>query len=198
MSSTASLASTKGDDLPAKPATTKARTIKKVDKPSKAVSTARRRSRDYTSSEKSEEEDSLPTPKKSRTSPKSASQSQKPLPTSSSSERGRSSKRLSPEPPRRKSPPAELKLKANGHASATTMSPPAKSPEDMRERYEELYPAYQQLAQKLMVVYQTAEDAKVDGGPVVAKEEVDKMVARWQKWHAELEGIRACFGDEGA
>jgi hypothetical protein len=168
--------------------------------PKKAAPASRRRSRDYTSSEESDDEESLPTPKKTRLSPKPQTQAKRQVPPSSpmteltddDSVRGRPSKRPSPPPPRRKSPPAELNLVPNGHVAT-----PSKTPDEMRERYEELYPAYQQLTQKLMVVYQDAEDAKLDEGTVASKEEVDKMVTRWQKWHTELEGIRACFGEDG-
>lgn len=66
----------------------------------------------------------------------------------------------------------------------------------MRERYEELYPAYQQLARKLTAIYQDCEDVEVEGKLSVSTEEVAKMAARWKKWHAELAEIRQWFDVE--
>ncbi|OCF37515.1 hypothetical protein I316_00640 [Kwoniella heveanensis BCC8398] len=66
-------------------------------------------------------------------------------------------------------------------------------PESLRERYEELFPAYQQLTKKLAKVHQSAEsEAGLQG---VSEEEVGKLVKRWEKWHNELAEIRRWFGD---
>ncbi|WVQ97872.1 hypothetical protein IAU59_004988 [Kwoniella sp. CBS 9459] len=70
-------------------------------------------------------------------------------------------------------------------------------PESLRERYEELFPAYEQLTRKLAKVHQSAEN----GGPglqSLSEEEVSKMVKKWEKWHNELGEIRRWFGDEQA
>ncbi|WWC67735.1 uncharacterized protein I206_101647 [Kwoniella pini CBS 10737] len=62
--------------------------------------------------------------------------------------------------------------------------------ESLRDRYEELYPAYQQLTKKLTKYHQAAEnDMKIDDN----LNELNKMVAKWEKWHKELEGIRRWF-----
>lgn len=87
--------------------------------------------------------------------------------------------------------------KTNGHTSPTASAlVPPKSPESMRERYEELYPAYQQLARKLTAIYQDCEDVEVEGRLSNSTEEVAKMAARWKKWHAELAEIRQWFDVE--
>jgi hypothetical protein len=85
----------------------------------------------------------------------------------------------------RKAAPPELKL--NGHRG----EPP--DPEALRERYEELFPAYEQLSRKLAKLHRDAE-AEEEGEVVEMNDkELAKMVARWEKWHAELEGIRRWF-----
>ena len=88
---------------------------------------------------------------------------------------------------KRKSPPPELKL--NGHQHAQT----PRDPEVMRDRYEELYPAYEQLTRKLIRIHCVAED---DGTVDAEREEVERMVGKWKKWHVELTAIRACFGED--
>ena len=87
---------------------------------------------------------------------------------------------------KRKSPPPEFKL--NGHQHAQT----ARDPEVMRDRYEELYPAYEQLTRKLTRIHCIAED---DGTVDAGREEVERMVGKWKKWHAELAAIRIWFGE---
>lgn len=86
---------------------------------------------------------------------------------------------------KRKPPPPELEL--NGHRE----EPP--DPEALRERYEELFPAYEQLSRKLAKLHRDAE-AEEEGEVVeMDDKELAKMVARWEKWHRELEGIRRWF-----
>lgn len=75
-------------------------------------------------------------------------------------------------------------------------------PEALRERYEELFPAYQLLAQRLAAIHQACEDVSAGGagaagdgvGLGVSAEELTKLVGRWERWHKELEGIRRWFG----
>lgn len=96
---------------------------------------------------------------------------------------------------KRKPPPPALELNNTSHRDFITQPIPkyTKStrpdPESLRERYEELFPAYQQLTRKMVKVHQAAE---VGEGNV---EEVEKMVERWGRWHKELEGIRRWFGE---
>ena len=87
----------------------------------------------------------------------------------------------------RRAPPPQLKL--NGHDPA--VAPSKQDPEALRDRYEELFPAYQQLAKKLAKVHRACED----GNPEVPSAEVRKMVGKWEKWHAELAEIRNWFGE---
>ena len=96
--------------------------------------------------------------------------------TSPSASRGRA----------RKLPPPELKI--NGHHTHV------RDPEMMRDRYEELFPAYEQLTKRLARLHKAAE-----GGQEVEvrKEEVEKMVGKWTKWHEELADIRMWFGEAG-
>jgi len=127
----------------------------------------------YTSSEAG----STSEPKKKRTPDYSSSSEDEPL-------RGRS---VVPVQANRKQPPPELKL--NGHAHLPT----ERDPETMRDRYEELFPAYEQLSKKLAKVHRAAESGvSVD----IGKEKVEKMVKKWEKWHEELSGIRMWFGGE--
>ncbi|KAK6903944.1 hypothetical protein I203_107455 [Kwoniella mangroviensis CBS 8507] len=71
--------------------------------------------------------------------------------------------------------------------------------EALRDRYEELYPAYQQLTKKLSRIHQAAESGmKVnndteDDDEITDEDELNKLVGKWQKWHNELEGIRRWF-----
>jgi hypothetical protein len=75
--------------------------------------------------------------------------------------------------------------------------PPQQDPEALRDRYEELFPAYQLLTQRLAGLHRAAEgiqvgDAEAD---VVPSSEVTKMIAKWEKWHVELAGIRRWFSE---
>jgi len=98
----------------------------------------------------------------------------------------------------RKPPTPELTLNGHTHTHtrthvhAPTPRQPGRDPETMRDRYEELFPAYQQLTEKLARVHRAAEDGEDVG---VGKEEVGKMVGKWGRWHAELAGIRVWFGE---
>lgn len=164
----------------------------------------RRSSRDYSSSEG--ESDAEPAPpskaKKAREVDQPAKSTKKrPSPDYSSSTdedrpRGRSAKRSSPPPPTTSKTATHTPTKINGFSTASsssTSSAPPRSAEDMRERYEELFPAYQQLTKKLVGVYQDCEDVEEEGEVGLSKDEVAKMAQRWQKWHNELEGIRQWF-----
>lgn len=82
-------------------------------------------------------------------------------------------------------PAPELKL--NGHQDG----PP--DPEALRERYEELYPAYQLLSQKLAKIHRDAETEEEGEVVDMDEKELRKMVTRFEKWHRELEGIRKWF-----
>lgn len=64
-------------------------------------------------------------------------------------------------------------------------------PDRLRDRYEELYPAYQQLTQKLAAAHEAAERDQV----YTPLAETERMVAKWEKWHAELSQIRLSFGE---
>ncbi|KAK4686585.1 hypothetical protein P7C73_g3552, partial [Tremellales sp. Uapishka_1] len=73
---------------------------------------------------------------------------------------------------------------------------PPRDPESLRERYEELFPAYQQLATKLVELHHRCSEGEEGGeeeGEVVDKVELEKMVGKWQKWHKELSEIRSWF-----
>lgn len=65
-------------------------------------------------------------------------------------------------------------------------------PEALRDRYEELYPAYNLLANKLSKIHQMAESGKELGS---SEAEIKKMVGKWEKWHKELTEIRRWFGE---
>lgn len=91
------------------------------------------------------------------------------------------------QPPLRKTPLDNPQL--NGHGEKER--PP--DPEALRERYEELFPAYEQLSNKLAKLHRDAE-AEEEGEVVeMDQRELAKMVAKWEKWHRELEGIRKWF-----
>ncbi|WVQ69040.1 uncharacterized protein L199_007252 [Kwoniella botswanensis] len=130
---------------------------------------------------------------------------------------------------KRKSPPPELKLNGANTDTSTKSGPsrstavskdnhPVSAPlpntnkktnginqldrpdqEALRDRYEELYPAYQQLTKKLSRIHQAAESGmKVnneneDDNGITDENELNKLVGKWQKWHNELEGIRRWF-----
>ena len=86
----------------------------------------------------------------------------------------------------RKAPPPALELN-NGHQE----EPP--DPETMRERYEELFPAYELLSRKLASLHREAEGEEEGEVVEMDPKELEKLVGRWQKWHRELEGIRRYF-----
>jgi hypothetical protein len=90
---------------------------------------------------------------------------------------------------KRKSRPPSLDLEP------TSRSPP--DPEAMRDRYEELFPAYQLLTRRLVNLHSAAEGIQLGDAEaeVVSKEEVGKMVNKWERWHTELAGIRRWFGE---
>lgn len=103
---------------------------------------------------------------------------------------------------KRKSPPIPLEFKHQPKSTtpSTVSSERPDDPEDLRDRYEELYPAYQLLTRKLMALHQTAEGVEVGDGEVVvlpSKGELEKMVGKWERWHKELSGIRRWFGTGG-
>lgn len=74
---------------------------------------------------------------------------------------------------------------------ASRRSQPA-DPEALRDRYEELYPAYNLLANKLSKIHQMAESGEEVGS---SEAEIKKMVGKWEKWHKELTEIRRWFGE---
>ncbi|WRT64970.1 uncharacterized protein IL334_001911 [Kwoniella shivajii] len=119
---------------------------------------------------------------------------------------------------KRKSPPSELvltsstKSTSNSASSSThpfsaplpktsldsnksgksTASDPEPDQEKLRDRYEELYPAYQLLTKRLSKIHQAAETGlNVD----MDQQEVSKLVNKWEKWHNELQGIRRWFSE---
>ncbi|WVW78677.1 hypothetical protein I302_100637 [Kwoniella bestiolae CBS 10118] len=123
---------------------------------------------------------------------------------------------------KRKPPPPELKLNGSSSAAGSSKSTMTSTPasanidhhpvsaplprtngisqidrpdqESLRDRYEELYPAYQQLTKKLSRIHQAAESGmKVDGDAGTDEVELNRLVGKWQKWHNELEGIRRWF-----
>ncbi|ORY20709.1 hypothetical protein BCR39DRAFT_554905 [Naematelia encephala] len=72
-------------------------------------------------------------------------------------------------------------------------SRPEPEPQQLRERYDELFPAYQLLTKRLAKVHAAAEGSGEPAG--VGVEEVEKMVSKWEKWHNELAGIRRWFAE---
>ncbi|WVQ84082.1 hypothetical protein IAT38_006227 [Cryptococcus sp. DSM 104549] len=79
----------------------------------------------------------------------------------------------------------------NGTSKPPTSQPPADA-DALRDRYEELFPAYQQLTDKLSRVHTAAERGEAEG---VDKAGLEKMVGKWRKWHKELAEIRRWFGE---
>lgn len=144
----------------------------------------RRNSRQYTSS-------ASPSDKSGR---KRASPDDEESSSSSSSDsdddhrRGRGAHRGTP--PKKKHATAQV----NGHGPHHGRRP--RSPDSMRERYEELYPAYELLTKKLTTIYQDCEDVELEGHLNTTTEEVAKLAARFQKWHNELQDIRQWFADD--
>jgi hypothetical protein len=115
-------------------------------------------------------------------------------------------------PIKRKSPPPNLNLLPKHKTEASVDVPPpnltpksmhhtipkvekqkerAPDPEIMRERYEELIPAYELLTGRLRRLHEDAQEGEVG----LKQEEVGKLVERWGRWHKELEGIRRWFGE---
>lgn len=186
---------------------------KNPPKSTKPTKVRRDSKRSHTPSESEDEKEERP---KKMTAAEKRRASKLPSPDYSSStdeeahaHRGRPIAKRSSPPPAKPSPSAKANAKANGHAhvhvsttanghSSPPPTPPLKSPEEMRERYEELYPAYQQLARKLTAIYQSCEDVEVEGRLNVSKEEVAKLAARYKKWHTELAEIRQWFDVESA
>ena len=64
-------------------------------------------------------------------------------------------------------------------------------PERMRDRYDELYPAYQKLTLELAAIHEAAERDRLH----TPLSETERMVLKWERWHAELSRIRFCFGE---
>lgn len=91
------------------------------------------------------------------------------------------------QPSTRKPPPPELKL--NGHKEKERQP----DPEALRERYEELFPAYEQLSRKLAQLHRDAEGEEEGEVVEMDQRELGRLVAKWEKWHRELEGIRKWF-----
>ena len=88
----------------------------------------------------------------------------------------------------RKAPPTPLKL--NGNTPPDDKKP---DPEELRERYEELFPAYEQLSRKLAKLHQDAEADDFEQEVEIDNQELQKLVSRWNRWHAELSSIRNWF-----
>lgn len=112
----------------------------------------------------------------------------------------RTTKESPPSPPK----PAEIKTarpaarkrtnkqsKRRSHSPQFTSSeedePERPDPEALRDRYEELYPAYQIATERLVELHRAA-----DAGEPVAGD-IAKLVQKWEKWHAELASIRKWF-----
>ncbi|KAI9635404.1 uncharacterized protein MKK02DRAFT_32836 [Dioszegia hungarica] len=105
---------------------------------------------------------------------------------------------------KRKSPPQPLDLhsptqQTKSRTPSTTASELERpdDPEDLRDRYEELYPAYQILTTKLIGLHRAAEGVELGEADIEmlpTKEEMEKLVKKWERWHKELAGIRRWFG----
>ncbi|WWD22156.1 hypothetical protein CI109_106645 [Kwoniella shandongensis] len=80
--------------------------------------------------------------------------------------------------------------RSSGSGSGSGSHP---DPEALRDRYEELFPAYEQLTKKLMKVHKAAESGEEVG---FGEEEVAKMVGKFERWHKELAEIRRWFGEK--
>jgi hypothetical protein len=95
---------------------------------------------------------------------------------------------------KRKTPPISLDLQANQKPRIT---PPdsTKVFTELRERWEELTPAYEKLAQKLKEISLAASNPSSAPRIEVSVEEVKVLTARWQGWHNELAAISARFGE---
>ncbi|ORX34421.1 hypothetical protein BD324DRAFT_683372 [Kockovaella imperatae] len=95
---------------------------------------------------------------------------------------------------KRKAPPPVLDLgEARNGASQTEPKTSRPDEESLRDRYEELFPAYQLYTKKLVKIQEALDHG--EEGEVVDEVEVERMVKKWQKWHRELEDIRRWFGD---
>jgi hypothetical protein len=100
---------------------------------------------------------------------------------------------------KRKSPPVPLDLKnqPKSRTPSTVSSERPDDPEDLRDRYEELYPAYHLLTIKLSALHRAAEGMEIGEEAVEvlpSTAEMEKMVKKWERWHMELAGIRKWFG----
>lgn len=190
-SSKSSKSDTKAD---AKPAAAEPRVVKRKREEAIARTTKAASPASTNSSEESRGRSTVPklvkvngddrTKKKSRTSPDYSS-SDEDAPRKKPTTKDIPRKAASASTSHRKPAPPELKL--NGHRD----EPP--DPEALRERYEELFPAYEQLSKKLAKLHRDAE-AEEEGEVVeMDGKELAKLVARWEKWHGELEGIRRWF-----
>ncbi|WWC87098.1 uncharacterized protein L201_001984 [Kwoniella dendrophila CBS 6074] len=80
----------------------------------------------------------------------------------------------------------------NSNSNESIRSTGNQDQESLRDRYEELYPAYQQLTKKLTKIHQSAEHFTV-GDNFIDQSELSKLVKKWEKWHKELENIRRWF-----
>ena len=144
-------------------------------------------SRDYSSSESDSEPEATPLSRRKGHTDTQSSPVLAPRPSSIPSFK-------------RKAPP-ELEL--NGHTNGHTSPPHSKrvrpNEETLRDRYEELFPAYQLYTQKLLKIQQELqagnEGEGEEEGELVDQVEVGRMVKKWEKWHRELEDIRRWFGE---
>ena len=88
-------------------------------------------------------------------------------------------------------PPAPLAAPPTASVYGRANGPP--DPEALRERYEELFPAYQLLSHKLAKIHRDAETEEEGQVVEMDEKELTKLVTRFEKWHRELEGIRKWF-----
>lgn len=204
--------------LPTAPSTTNTAPAKSRDssisdeRAKKAAGTKGRAKRQLTpGNSESESSDEVPSPPRRLTAAQKLKAQKMPSPDYSSStdedsHRGRPAKRPSPsftasslDPTPASTSKSEVSTTDRERTTPATqpapvtLSPPFKTSEEMRDRYEELYPAYEQLAQKLTVVYQDCESVEAIGAVHYDVEEIERLAKKWQKWHAELEQIRQWF-----
>ena len=81
-------------------------------------------------------------------------------------------------------------MDGTGHAPTVYRS--ERDSETMRDRYEELFPAYQQLIGRLARIMEDIERGET---ATYGKQDVEILVKKYEKWHAELSGIRIWFDD---
>ncbi|RSH87682.1 uncharacterized protein EHS24_000196 [Apiotrichum porosum] len=99
---------------------------------------------------------------------------------------------------KRKQPGA---LELNGHRKGIASAPVSPSlsstpdPKALRQRWNEIYPKYQKLADTLSNVYQAAERVREGGSPevVMSESDISAKAAQWSEWHKELERIKQWF-----